>query len=122
MITSVVNHTNSKVSEEDLQKTIRAINRQINDDFAPYWSLSVALRLEGRSERKPSQHTLADMRGDAVLSLRDHIDVDAALGYHDKNDRGISFGLVFLDLTSDLAEPWTVPLSHEVLELIGNPE
>jgi len=80
------------------------------------------LRLEGRSEKKPSEHTLADMRGDAVIYMWDHIDVDDALGYHDRNDRGIPFGFVFLDLASDLEEPWTVTLSHEALELIGDPE
>ena len=122
MIISLINHTNGKVSDEDLQKAIRAINRQINYDFAPYWSLSADLRLEGRSEKKPSERTLADMRGDAVIYVWDHIDVDDALGYHDKNDRGIPFGFVFLDLASELEEPWTVTLSHEALELIGDPE
>ena len=110
MIISLINHTNGKVSDEDLQKAIRAINRQISYDFAPYWSLSVDLRLEGRSEKKPSEHTLADMRGDAVIYMWDHIDVDDALGYHDRNDRGIPFGFVFLDLASNLEEPWTVTL------------
>jgi hypothetical protein len=62
------------------------------------------------------------MRGDAVLYVWDHIDIDDALGYHDKNDRGIPFGFVFLDLATDLEEPWTVTLSHEALELIGDPE
>ena len=67
MIISLINHTNGKVSDEDLQKAIRAINRQISYDFAPYWSLSADLRLEGRSERKPSEHTFggyARRRGD----------------------------------------------------------
>ena len=50
------------------------------------------------------------MRGDAVIYMWDHIDVDDALGYHDRNDRGIPFGFVFLDLASNLEEPWTVTL------------
>jgi hypothetical protein len=122
MIISIINHTNGKVSDEDLQCAIRAINRQIAEDFAPYWGLSAQLRLEGRSEKKPSQRTLADMRGDAVMYVWDHVSVDDALGYHDRNDRGIPFGFVFLDLATELEEPWTVTLSHEALELIGDPE
>lgn len=122
MIISVINHTNGKLTDEELQVAIRAINRQIAHDFEPYWSLGAALRLEGRSETKPTKHSLADMRGDAVLYVWDQVDVDDALGYHDKNDRGIPFGFVFMDLSQELEEPWSVTLSHEALELIGDPE
>jgi len=62
------------------------------------------------------------MRGDAVLYVWDQVDVDDALGYHDKNDRGIPFGFVFMDLSQELKEPWSVTLSHEALELNGDPE
>lgn len=122
MIISVINHTNGKVSDEELHVTIRAINRQIAFDFEPYWSLGAQLRLEGRSEKKPSRHSLADMRGDAVLYIWDKIDVDDALGYHERNDRGIPYGFVFVDLSAQLEDPWSVTLSHEAIELIGDPE
>jgi hypothetical protein len=122
MIISVINHTNGQISDEELQKALRAINRQIAEDFAPYWSLGAELRLEGRSGTKPSKQNLADMRGDAVLYLWDSVDVDDALGYHDANNRGIPFGFVFTQLAKQLGESWTVTLSHEALELIGDPE
>lgn len=122
MIISVINHTNGKLSDEELQVAIRAINRQIAHDFTPYWSLGAELRLEGRSEKKPTRHSLADMRGDAVLYVWDEVDADGALGYHEKNDRGIPYGFVFTDLSKELEEPWSVTLSHEALELIGDPE
>jgi hypothetical protein len=122
MIISVINHTNGKLTDEELQVVIRAINRQIAHDFEPYWSLSAELRLEGKSEKKPTTHSLADMRGDAVLYVWDKIDVEDALGYHEKNDRGIPYGFVFTDLSKELDEPWSVTLSHEALELIGDPE
>ncbi len=114
MIISLINHSNGKVSDADIHRTIRAVNRQIAEDFAPYWGFGAKLRLEGRSEKKPTEHTLADMRGDAVLYLWD--------GYHEKNDRGIPFGYVFLDLADELEEPWSATLSHETLELLGDPE
>jgi hypothetical protein len=121
MIISLINHTNGKVSDEEIHQAIRAVNRQIAEDFAPYWGFGAKLRLEGRSERRPTEHSLADMRGDAVLYLWDHVDADVA-GYHDQNDRGIPFGYVFLDLAAQLEEPWSATLSHEALELIGDPE
>ncbi len=122
MIISVINHSNGKITDEVLQHAIRAINRQIDEDFAPYWSLSATLRLEGRSSKTPSQKSLADMRGDAVLYLWDKVNVDDALGYHDANNRGIPYGFVFTELAKQLKENWTVTLSHEALEMIGDPE
>ena len=122
MIISVVNHSNGQVTDEELQIAIRAINRQINEDFAPYWSLPATLRLEGRSTEDPDRIQVPDMRGDAVLYLWDEVDVSGALGYHFQNFRGIPFGFVFTALAQDLGEPWSVTLSHEALELIGDPQ
>src|SRR6476661_4384105 len=110
MIISIINHTNGQILDDELQGVIRAVNRQIAEDFRPYWSLGAELRLEGRSGRKPSAHNLADMRGDAVLYLWDDVDVADALGYHDKNDGGIPYGFVFTELSRQLKENWTVTL------------
>lgn len=49
MIISVINHTNGQLSDEQVQGAIRAINRQIKEDFEPYWSLGATLRLEGKA-------------------------------------------------------------------------
>jgi hypothetical protein len=122
MVISVVNHTAGRVKDEEAQVAIRAINRQIANDFEPYWSLSAELRLEGPVTKKPSKVELPELRGDAVLYLWDAVDPDGAMGYHEANARGIPFGFVFVDLTQELEEPWSVTLSHEALELIGDPE
>ncbi|HEX6801022.1 MAG TPA: hypothetical protein VF130_00970 [Candidatus Binatia bacterium] len=122
MIISVINHTNGKISDEEAQGTLRAINRQINEDFEPYWSLGATLRLEGKAGAKPKPQAAADMRGDAILYLWDKVNVANALGYHDRNNQGIPFGFVFTDLSASLEESWTVTLSHEALELIADPE
>jgi hypothetical protein len=122
MIISVINHTNGKIKDEEVQHVVRAVNRQIKEDFEPYWSLGATLRLEGKSGTKPSKTDLADMRGDAVLYLWDKIDVDGALGYHDANNAGIPFGFVFTEISKQLGESWTVTFSHEALELLGDPE
>jgi len=122
MIISIINHTNGKISDEEVQAAIRAINRQVTGDFEPYWSLGATLRLEGKSGPTPQKQDPADMRGDAVIYLWDKVDVAGALGYHDANNRGIPFGFVFTKISKKLGESWTVTLSHEALELIGDPE
>ncbi|MBI4490586.1 MAG: hypothetical protein HY694_15995 [Deltaproteobacteria bacterium] len=122
MIISIINHTNGKLSDEEVQGAIRAINRQIKEDFEPYWSLGATLRLEGKAGAKPKPQEPADMRGDAIIYLWDKTNVANALGYHDRNNHGIPFGFVFTELSASLGERWTVTLSHEALELIADPE
>jgi hypothetical protein len=122
MIISVINHTNGQISDAELQLVIRAINRQITEDFKPYWSLGATVRLEGRSEKAPSKLEMLDLRGDAIIYLWDGKDIEGALGYHDQNARGIPYGFVFTALSAELGEPWSVTLSHEALELIADPQ
>jgi len=122
MLISVINHTNGKILDEHVQVALRAINRQIREDYEPYWHIGGELRLEGKSGKKPSKQSLADMRGDAVLYLWDSVDVEDALGYHDRNNAGVPYGFVFTELAKQLKEDWTVTLSHEALELLGDSE
>lgn len=122
MIISVINHADQHLSDREVQQTLRAVNRQIAEDFLPYWSVGATLRLEGKSTASPETANLSDMRGDAVLYLWDKTNVDDALGYHDQNNRGIPFGFVFTELSKALGESWTVTLSHEALELIADPD
>jgi hypothetical protein len=120
MIISVINLTHGKIRDEDVHAAIRAVNRQIREDFEPYWSFGATLRLEGKTTSRPRKQELSDMRGDAVLYLWDEIDAEGALGYHDTNNRGIPYGFVLTELGLD--ESWTVSFSHEALELVGDPQ
>lgn len=119
MIITVVNRSKT-ITDEKILEVIRAINRQIKEDFEPYWSLGARLRLEGAVGGQPDKLKLPEMRGDAILYLSDKTDVADALGYHEANFRGIPYGFVFTDLCKKLKESWTVTLSHEALELIGD--
>jgi hypothetical protein len=119
MIISIVNF--SAIPDEELERALRAINRQIEGDFAPYWSMAALLRLEGRSTARPELQRPPDLRGDAIIYLWDELNIADALGYHDANNQGIPYGFVFTEIAREINEPWTVTLSHEALELIGDP-
>lgn len=118
MIISIVNF--SQVPDLEVQDVTRAVNRQICDDFARYWSIDARLRLEGHAGGTPTPQAPAELRGDAIIYLCDQIDVAGVLGYHDQNNSGIPFGFVLMELSAQLGEPWSVTLSHEALELIGD--
>jgi hypothetical protein len=122
VIISIINRSSGRLADADVQQVIRAINRQISEDFEPYWGFGAQLRLEGRAGTKASIQSLSDMRGDAVIYLQNDVNVDGALGYHEKNNRGIPYGFVFTELSEKLGENWTVTLSHEALELVGDPQ
>jgi hypothetical protein len=122
MLISVVNHTSGKLSDEQVQEGIRAVNRQIAHDFKPHWHLAAELRLEGAIGSDPDQRDLPELRGDAIIYLWDEVDVDDALGYHAAHASGVPFGFVFTELVKELDEPWTVTFSHEALELLADPE
>ena len=121
MLISVVNVTSGTIADADIQTVLRAVNRQIAEDFLPYWGFGAQLRLEGASSPKPNPQNINDMRGDAILYLWNGHDVEDALGYHDQNFRGIPYGFVFTELAARLGEHWSITLSHEALELVGDP-
>jgi hypothetical protein len=128
---SVINHTQGNVTDKKMIAVIRAINRQIEEDFERYWGMGAILRLEGSSEKRPDPMHPIDMRGDSIIYVWDRTKEDSksleeeaeeAVGYHDQNFMGIPHGFVFLDITRRLKQGWSVALSHEALEMIADPE
>ena len=70
MIISIINRSLT-IPDPALQRVIRAINRQIREDFEPYWSFGATLRLEGKVGKRPNKESLLDLRGDAIIYLWD---------------------------------------------------
>ncbi len=107
------------VNDQEVQNVIRAVNRQIVEDFMPIWGSGRILRLHAADfdPRDPTTFPDQPVQADSVIYLVDEPTIRGALGYHDMNARGLPFGFVFL---LDLQD-WTTTLSHEVLELISDP-
>ena len=120
VIISLINHSKS-VTDERVQEVARAINRQLREDFEPHWHFGATLRLEGCIGKRPRFKSAAAMRGDAVMYLVDGINSQQATGWHLANYRDIPYGIVFLGLCTALHEDWSITLSHETLELVGDP-
>ena len=122
MIISVINQTNGEISDTDLLAAIRAVNRQIAEDFVPYWGMPGALRLEGSLVKEQRANAAALMRGDAVLYVSNATAQDDPEGFHDRNLRGIPYGVVYTAMSEKMGDPWSSTLSHEALELIADPQ
>ena len=58
---------------------------------------------------------------DWEILVVDNPDVADALGYHDVTPGGKPYGKVFIDVCQEYGVPWISVLSHEVLELVGDP-
>ncbi len=117
---SVINAT--QMEYQEVQTVIRAVNRQLQEDFKKYWHKDVELVLEGWTGVEPDPDNPFEIRGEAILYLWDQDDVDGALGYHALTNMGIPFSFVFTQLSVDLDEKWSVTLSHEALEMAVDPE
>ena len=126
MLISVVNRS-TKVSDAELQAAVRAINRQLEEDFYPHWQFGARLRVDSAGRVPRSRQNKIDLpqlpgrRGDAVVYLVDHPTMAQTEGYHDSNNLDVPFGFVFLDACGEGSDCWTVALSHEAIELVGDP-
>lgn len=115
---SVINFT-TQLTDQVVQEAVRAMNRQIREDFIPVWGNGRALELHAAAFDLADAATLTEesVRGDSVIYLVDEASLPGALGYHDLNTADIPVGFVFVLNQGD----WTITLSHEVLELIIDP-
>ncbi|MEM8767373.1 MAG: hypothetical protein AAGE43_08020 [Pseudomonadota bacterium] len=105
----------SEIDDRDVRLALRAVNRQVVEDYMPIWGSGFYCKLH-RREHLPGQPDVIEaeaLRADAALFLVDRPRINAALSYCAINAAEIPVGFVFTDLGD-----WTVTLSHEVLELI----
>jgi hypothetical protein len=104
------------MTKSRLRRALSAVQKQIDRDFTPYWGMPCMLR-----EGPPQRPAGPEHQDSCVLYIQKKANIEDALGYHDRTARGVPFGFVFLDVSLELGEPWTVTLSHEVLEMIADP-
>ena len=114
---SIVNFSN--LGDREVQRAIRAVNRQVVEDFIPVWGGGRLLEYHAPAFGPGTEDQLASdpVRGDSVIYIVEESTLSGALGYHSMNSSEVPFGFVFVLGQAD----WTITLSHEVLELIIDP-
>jgi intein/homing endonuclease len=104
----------SSANQMDLNKEIlpvlRAIQKQLNEEFKHYWGISAKLYY-----CPPNVAIPKNMWSSLLL---DTSDVAGALGYHDANDNGIPQCKTFVKTVKNSRAQWSVTLDHEILEML----
>lgn len=109
---SVLNES-TVVADADVQRCVDALQIQVSRDFAPIWGVDAQLNFH------PSKIAAA---GSWQLVVLDDSDQADALGYHETTADFLPLGKVFAKSDQLAGTLWTVTASHELLEMLGDPD
>ncbi|MBV8658125.1 MAG: hypothetical protein JO142_09920 [Burkholderiales bacterium] len=101
------------MSDADISAAIPALQTQISRDFAPVWGVDASLRFVPKGQNPlPTEWWLT------VVDDPDHAN---SLGYHDLTKQGLPIAKIFARTIQHYKESWTVTASHELLEMLADP-
>jgi len=109
---SIVN-ASSVLTDSDVQPVVDALQKQVDNDFGPAWGVAAKLNFVPQGSSPPA--------GSWWLLILDDSDQAGALGYHDLTSEGLPLGKVFAATDLKFGSNWTVTASHELLEMLADP-
>jgi len=107
---AIINRS-SVVSDQDVAAATNAVQKQINDNFAPVWNQIALLVVMTKFDAIPP--------GFWTMIIADDTDQANALGYHLQDTTPAGF--VFAKTDASYGLSWTVTYSHEILEMLADP-
>ena len=121
-----VANLSAKIGEKEFRAAVAAIQRQVTEHFQPEWGTGARLKavrilLDGK-KKAPVQRDadvviyLGDSSADPTTGVTD------AEGYHSATNRDTPYGFVYLDICAKSKDSWSGALSHEVLEMLADPD
>ena len=110
---SIINQS-TLLTDEEVEQVVPALQRQISHDFYPVWGVDTELSFVPHGKRASKKTWW--------LVLMDNSDESGFLGYHDMTDEGHPMGKVFVKSDMDAGTSWTNTLSHELIEMLGDPD
>lgn len=114
MITVAVINESTILSTTEVQHAVAALDHQVQADFTPHWGVTARVRFYPQHINPPADAW--------VLAILDDSDQAGALGYHDLTANGYPIGRVFARTDADYGLSWTVTASHELLEMLADPD
>ena len=109
---SIINES-TVLADKDVTPAVAALQKQVSSDFCPVWGTDAKLTVVAKGSLPPA--------GSWWLVLLDDSDQANALGYHDLTTEGLPIGKVFAVSDLKAGTSWTVTASHELLEMLGDP-
>ncbi|MET8424392.1 hypothetical protein [Nocardia sp. NPDC004860] len=102
------------LTDAQVSAVVPALQTQVHRDWAPVWGSDADLSFVATGAQPPA--------GAWWLVVSDDSDQAGALGYHDLTNEGLPMGKVFARSDIDAGLQWTVTASHELLEMLGDPD
>lgn len=110
---SVIN-SSTVVSDADVAAAVPDLQTQVSRDFAPAWGIDAAVSFIPKGKKPPA--------GSWWLVVLDNSDQAGALGYHDLTNDGLPLSKVFAGSDKQYGYNWTITASHELLEMLADPD
>jgi hypothetical protein len=110
----VITNISTVVSDDQVKVAIAALQKQVSNDFKGFWDLDASLSFLDKTAALP--------KGWWQIVICDDPDQAGALGYHELSENGDPLGKVFARLDLQVGSSWTVTLSHELLEMLADPD
>ncbi len=110
---SVINGS-TVLPDSQVERAVGALQTQVRRDYAPVWGTDADLIFVPTGQNPEP--------GSWWLTVLDNSDQAGALGYHDVTSEGLPLGKVFAKTDMIYGLQWTVTASHELLEMLGDPD
>lgn len=108
------NDPSSGVADSDAEAWTAALQKQVTNDFMPRWHAGATLVYIPIGQKPPAETW--------QIALLANSDQAGALGYHDLTPDGYPLGHIFCQTDAKYGLKSSVTLSHELLEMLGDPE
>lgn len=110
---SLVNHS-TLFPDANLPALANALQIQVLRDFFPVWGTDARIFYTPTGKNPTASHW--------TVALLDDADQAGALGYHDVTPTGLPLGKAFVRTTQADGGQISVTVSHELLEMLADPE
>jgi hypothetical protein len=110
---AVINET-TILKDSDVIPVVGVLQQQVTNDFLPVWGVDAELKMVAKGAPPPDTSWW--------LVMLDDSDQAGALGYHDLTPAGLPIGKVFAASDLKAGTSWTVTASHELLEMLADPD
>ncbi|GAA2228412.1 hypothetical protein GCM10010430_05120 [Kitasatospora cystarginea] len=108
-----VTNESRTLTDDEVKAAIPALQTQVSRDFAPVWGTDAQLSFAAPAALSDDSWWLV---------VLDDSDQAGALGYHDVTSNFLPLGKVFAGTDKKYGQQWTVTASHELLEMLGDPD